>query len=87
MLEVTVTSFTIVELALPILVIKTFNSCLLKFIGKVTSVLSEVVPHCIYPIANQKTFASLLVKLVLKIADVDDMLPPKTIILTLVSVP
>ena len=45
------------------------------------------VPHCIYPIANQKTFASLLVKLVLKIAAVDDMLPPKTIILTLVSVP
>ena len=44
-------------------------------------------PHCIYPIANQKTFASLLVKLVLKIAAVDDMLPPKTIILTLVSVP
>lgn len=52
------------------------------------SVLSQGdVPHCIYPIANQKTFASLLVKLVLKIADVDDMLPPKTIILTLVSVP
>ena len=46
-----------------------------------------LIPHCIYPIANQKTFASLLVKLVLKIADVDDMLPPKTIILTLVSVP
>lgn len=52
------------------------------------SVLSQrVVPHCIYPIANQKIFASLLVKLVLKIAAVDDMLPPKTIILTLVSVP
>lgn len=46
-----------------------------------------LVPHCIYPIANQKIFASLLVKLVLKIAAVDDMLPPKTIILTLVSVP
>lgn len=49
--------------------------------------LPTINPHCIYPIANQKTFASLLVKLVLKIADVDDMLPPKTIILTLVSVP
>lgn len=49
---------------------------------------NKIVPHCIYPIANQKTFtSSLLVKLVLKIADVDDMLPPKTIILTLVSVP
>lgn len=46
LLVVTVTSFIIVELAFPILVIKTFNSCLLKFIGKVTSVLSEVVPHC-----------------------------------------
>lgn len=76
-----------VELAFPILVIKTFNNWLLKFIGNLVSVLSVVVPHCIYPIANQKTFASLLVKLVLKIAAVDDMLPPKTIILTLVSVP
>lgn len=62
--------------------------CLLitKFWEASTCIISDF-PHCIYPIANQKTFASLLVKLVLKIAVVDDMLPPKTIILTLVSVP
>ena len=37
-----------VELAFPILVIKTFNNWLLKFIGNLVSVLSVVVPHCIY---------------------------------------
>ena len=35
-----------VELAFPILVIKTFNNWLLKFIGNLVSVLSVVVPHC-----------------------------------------
>ena len=37
-----------VELAFPILVIKTFNNWLLKFIGNLVSVLSVVVPHCRY---------------------------------------
>ena len=53
-----------VELAFPILVIKTFNNWLLKFIGNLVSVLSVVVPHCIqiiyFPIAF-KTKCYLLI--------------------------